>query len=48
MTLTGRDDMRFHMLIGRTTMKASGFSENPAPSSSAVQKVYKQPKRSEP
>ena len=30
MTLTGRDDMRFRMLIGRTTLKAGGFVVNPA------------------
>lgn len=30
MTLTGRDNMRFRMLIGRTTMKAGGFVVNPS------------------
>jgi hypothetical protein len=29
MTLTGRDNMRFRMLIGRTTLKAGGFLVNP-------------------
>lgn len=29
MTLTGRDSMRFRMLIGRTTLKAGGFIVNP-------------------
>ena len=28
-TLTGRDNMRFRMLIGRTTLKAGGFLVNP-------------------
>ena len=30
MTLTGRDNMRFRMLIGRTTMKAGEFLVNPS------------------
>jgi hypothetical protein len=30
MTLTSRDNMRFRMLIGRTTMKAGGFVVDPA------------------
>jgi hypothetical protein len=30
MTLTGRDNMRFRMLLGRTTMIAGGFMVNPA------------------
>lgn len=30
MTLTSRDDMRFRMLIGRTTIKAGGFVVDPA------------------
>jgi hypothetical protein len=30
MTLTGRDDMRFRILIGRTTMTMGGFTVNPA------------------
>lgn len=29
MTLTSRDNMRFRMLIGRTTLKAGGFLVNP-------------------
>ena len=30
MTLTARDNMRFRMLIGRTTIEAGGFIVNPA------------------
>jgi len=45
MTLTGRDDMRFRMLIGRTTMKAGGFVVNPALSYQAGRKGNKKPER---
>ena len=45
MTLTGRDNMRFRMLIGRTTMKAGGFLVNPALSYQTGQKRRKTTKR---
>jgi hypothetical protein len=45
-TLTGRDDMRFRMLIGRTTMKAGGFVVDPALSYQASRKGKKKPERS--
>ena len=43
MTLTGRDNMRFRMLIGRTTMEAGGFIVNPALSYQTGRKAYKKP-----
>jgi hypothetical protein len=46
MTLTGRDTMRFRMLIGRTTMKAGGFVVNPAISYQAGRKRRKKSKGS--
>jgi len=45
MTLTGRDNMRFRMLIGRTTMKAGGFVVNPALSYQAGRKRKNKLKR---
>lgn len=45
-TLTGRDDMRFRMLIGRTTMKAGGFVVDPALSYQTSRKGNKKPERS--
>ena len=47
MTLTGRDDMRFRMLIGRTAMKAGGFVVNPVLSYQTGQKRRKAPKRNQ-
>ena len=41
MTLTGRDNMRFRMLMGRTTMEAGGFVVNPALSYQAGRKGEK-------
>lgn len=46
MTLTGRDDMRFRMLIGRTTMKAGSFVVDPALSYQTGRKGNKKPERS--
>jgi hypothetical protein len=43
MTLTGRDNMRFRMLIGRTTMEAGGFIVNPALSYQTDRKANKKP-----
>lgn len=45
MTLTGRDNMRFRMLIGRTTMKAGGFIVDPAVSYQTGRKRRKKLKR---
>ena len=44
MTLTSRDNMRFRMLIGRTTMKAGGFVVDPALSYRMGRKHEKQAK----
>ena len=48
MTLTGRDDMRFRMLIGRTTLKAGGFIVNPALSYQTGRRRKKKSKRNKP
>ena len=45
MTLTGRDSMRFRMLIGRTTLKAGGFVVNPALSYQTGHRRKKKSKR---
>ncbi|MGB5252864.1 MAG: ATP-dependent zinc protease [Sedimenticolaceae bacterium] len=46
MTLTGRDNMLFRMLIGRTTIEAGGFVVNPALSYQTRRKGTKKPDRS--
>jgi hypothetical protein len=48
MTLTGRDNMRFRMLIGRTTMKAGGFVVNPSLSYRMGRKRSRKRKRKTP
>ena len=47
MTLTGRDTMRFRMLIGRTTMKAGGFVVDPSLSYRTGRRRKKKPKRNQ-
>lgn len=48
MTLTGRDNMRFRMLIGRTTLKAGGFLVNPGVSYQAGRRRKKKSMRNKP